>query len=552
MNFRVVQTRAKNSIPQDHFYLCVFFLTPTIFFRFQDHHDGYVLQTSRFFASALKGEMEYPFSQYGPLWSGLLGLIGYFSPENLQLIGIRLFSVAAIATSLAISAKIFCLISEKRMPISLTMAVISTWYFFGPYYGWPSIFILPFVALLSLKACQVLNGTEPIGASVYLIGVLIGLIQLARVQIGILLLINMILVFFIFLERSAIFKLLIGYFTSLLLAALTLASFGLLQDAIYDQYFFGLKFHISADRGSTRIPIWTIAIGLLTWIIIANFQKQGRNLKLAFIGAGIVISVLTLLIIEILISSDFLNFLHWRAIQRAYVGITLGMVFYLLASVINSVSSKQKRAALKRNPDELMRMILTIIALCVFSQIYPLFASHHSWYASVPLLLAFVLRFKVQSEEISLPIQNRSSGILLILVLSYFLSWNVTNIISHEKAPINQFVLVDSVESDSLMLWKRFADKWIPVDSSVHNLCPDSTIFVVRRDLVPASRNYLWWNNFDKFSDYTDALRRPANFVLACNVEAPEISRNLTLENFELVDSFENISRVDLYSLKAS
>ena len=551
MNSRVAQTRLTNSTPQDHFLLCVLFLTPTIFFRFQDHHDGYVLQTSRFFVSALKGEMDYPFSQYGPLWSGLLGLIGFFSPDNSQLLGIRFFSVAAIATSLAISAKIFYLVSERRMPISLTMAVISSWYFYGPYYGWPSIFILPFVSLLSLRMCQVLKGIKPSGASIYLIGILIGLTQLARVQIGILLLISMILVFFIFLERSSIFKLLIGYFTSLLLAVLILASFGLLQDAIYDQYIFGLKFHISSDRGSTRIPIWTIAIGVLTWIIIANFQKRGRSFKLVYIGTCIVGTVLALLIVEILIPNEFLNFLHWRVIQRAYVGVTLGIVFFLLFSVINSVWSKKKRVTLKSDQQQLMRMTLNLIAICVFSQIYPLFSSHHSWYSSVPLLLAFVLGFKSQSE-VSPPIRNRTSGTLLFLVLSYFLCWNVSNIISHERAPFDQLVLVDSVESDSLMLWKRFADQWIPDNSTVHNLCPDSTIFVVRRDLLPASRNYLWWNNFDKFSDYTDALRKPANFVLACNLEIPEIPRNLTLESYELVDSFENESRVDLYSLKTS
>lgn len=539
-----ITSRITNPNPVHHFLICILLLTPSIFFRFQDHHDGYTLQTSRFFVDAIHGEMEYPFSQYGPLWSAFLGFVGWLAPDSLQLVGIRFFSVLAVAISLFISARIYNFISLKRLPLSLTVLVVVTWYFFGPYYGWPSIFVLPFIAWLSLAICQKIVDAKKYRYSPFIIGVCIGLVQLARVQIGLLLLLSLIFLFIFFFDRISLVFLLLGYTSTLLIVALILSQYGFLSDAIYDQYYFGLRFHISSDRGAGRLPIWTLLIALLTILVIRLLRNYWIRILIG------ITSVVVLLIfsIENTISSEILNFFHWRVVQRSYVGLIIGISIYLAFNVVKSCWSKQNRVQLKNSPRNLMNLSLSLIALCSVSQLYPLFASHHAWYSLIPLLLAFSLNYQSEIVPSKVKIVRIFQLSLYLSVFLFNISWYANVAISHERAPINQIVYVDKVEKGLMIKWQTFANKYIPVNSTIHSLCRDALIFVVREDLKPASRNYLWWDRFETFPDYVKSLQVSSDFILACENNESAIAKNIKLQNYTKIGTFQLGPLLTLYS----
>ena len=112
--------------PKSHFLLTLILLTPTVLYRFQNHHDGYVLQTSRLFKLALQGGSEYPFSQYGPLWSLILGLSSFVFPDDFLLLGIRVVSVLACAFAIYLSAKISLIVVGRSIPLSVAARLSSS------------------------------------------------------------------------------------------------------------------------------------------------------------------------------------------------------------------------------------------------------------------------------------------------------------------------------------------------------------------------------------------------------------------------------------------
>lgn len=507
--------------PTSHFLLTLIILTPTVLYRFQNHHDGYVLQTSRLFKLALQGGSEYPFSQYGPLWSLILGLSGFVFPDDFLLLGIRVVSVLACAFAIYLSAKISLIVVGRSIPLSLTLFFIATWYFFGPYYGWPSIFLLPFALTMCLLLAKTLVLNENARFTYFYIGFCIGMIQNLKVQVGILLILTFLLLQFLFETKKAIPRLIAGYSISLLIMFLFLFTFDMFTEAVYDQYYFAFKFHLTSDRAATRVPYWTILIALTTFLLLYVVLVKFRS-RFAFAYLLLLWSSISILIIfswELLFSNHGLQFFHWRIIQRLYVGMLLGVVVFVLYRISLLVRNSSLEFGRYSSTEGSTKAIISIaaISLCVYSQVYPLFSSHHTWYSSLPILLTFSLLPIFTIKRGTSKVFLKSFVVLMVTLLVYTFNWHFTNIDFGERSINGQNILISRTDNRTLINVRAFLDLTIPKNSRVHNLCPDPTIFQLRRDLMPASRLSIWWDNFDRFESYLDLIDAPSDFFIVCS-----------------------------------
>lgn len=539
--------------PEIHFVTTLALFLPSILFRFQNHHDGYVLETAKLFRESLEQNIEYPFSQYGPLWSAILGISTYLFPEPLLLIGIRLISIICYAIAMYLSSKIFLLLTGKVFPLTPSFILVGTWYFFGPYYGWPSTFILPLVLLLSYLLCRSIYFVGPVQRNLFFVGMIVGAIQFGRAQIGIALLASVLLIGILFLGFKNTVLTLMGYATAVIGFIVFLSNFGMLENAIYDQIYFGFKFHLSSDRGASRIPFWTLGIALITILlgrVIFQIKESSRRFVRIIIW-GLVNCVLGALILEILTSFELLYSFHWKLLQRAFVGIVLGLTIYCsyegLKDLVGPKSTRTEGSLVSRRA----KFALGLITLCVLTQIYPLFSSHHVWYSLIPVLLTSYL-FLDSRKFLTTGTSYKFVAIQLLLFLTYFTLWQYSNFSASSQPPIKELVLTENEETNSLYKLLILTNKHIPMNSTVHNFCPDPTIFVVRDDLIPASRIFVWWEKFSQFKKYRMATNTPADYAVVCNGQDSFISTVVNPNDWKLIFNSTDEMHLRIYeSIKA-
>jgi len=505
--------------PYADFSFIFFSLIPTTFFRFQEHHDGYVLATSKFMDEAFRGDFQYPFSQYGPLWSIILGILNNVSPDKYLLLVIRFFSVLCVAISVGILSQLSKKIFHRKLSFIFSLAIVITWYLFGPYYGWPSIFLLPIITFIIVNFVKIIHKDDKTNFHILTIGVFISLVQFLRIQVGISLLIFAIFLCAFLKFKGLFVRLITGYLLGNSFMFLYLQSIGALKPAIFDQFLFAFKFHLSSERGALRVPIWTLIILTLTFFLAANFQKITSVLSLKKTEVIALVASLTLIsmfIVEIINPTDFLSNFHWRVLQRVFVGVVLGMAIFSFYVSCRKLLENRKSSNISRLQLSQVQFLFAGVALAVATQTYPLFASHHVWYSLIPVLFSahsqIIQIFKV------LPLVNFAKywKYVGLFCLIYLLAWNMDNASFSVKSPMKQIVFVEKTESNSLSGLREFLDKRVPNSSKVHNFCPDPTVYVVRDDLIPASRLIVWWKHFDQFSEYLKLAKEPADFAIVC------------------------------------
>ncbi len=541
-------SRLLSVTPATHFLTTFTLLFPSIFFGFQNHHDGYVLETARLFRESLEHNFDYPFSQYGPLWSAILGTSTYLFPEPLVLIGIRVISILCYATAMYFASKIFLLLTNKAFPLTPSFILVGTWYFFGPYHGWPSTFILPLVLLLSYLLCKSIYLVGPIKRNLFFVGIIVGIIQFGRAQIGIALLACLLLLGILFLGLKNTVLTLAGYAVAVLGFILTLLSFGMLEYAAYDQIYFGFKFHLSSDRGATRIPYWTLFIALITILSERVFLQTKRSYEKFWqiIILSLINSVLIVLILEILIPSDFFSSAHWKFLQRAFVGTVLGIAIYYSYESLRDLIRFKKIHGEESLLYYRARVGLGLISLSVLTQVYPLFSSHHVWYSLIPVLLTSYLVLDSRGF-LNIKQSYKYFGIQLLLCLMYFTLWHYSNISSSSQPPIRELVLMDNEGTNSLRKLLSLTDKYIPKNSTIQNFCQDPTIFIVRNDLIPASRIFVWWEKFSQFEEYRTAARNPAEYALVCDEQHVVISDVVNPNDWKLIFRSTDEMKIAVY-----
>jgi hypothetical protein len=250
--------------------------------------------------------------------------------------------------------------------------------------------------------------------------------------------------------------------------------------------------------------------------------------------------------LEILTSFELLHSVHWKLLQRAFVGIVLGLTIYCsyegIKDLVGPKLTRSEGSLLSRRA----KFALGLITLCVLTQIYPLFSSHHAWYSLIPVLLTSFL-FLDSKKFLTSKANYKFVAIQLLLFLTYFTLWQYSNFSASSHPPIKQIVLTDSEESKSLHKFLISTKEHIPMNSTVQNFCPDPTIFVVRDDLIPASRIFVWWEKFQQFKKYRMAAHKPADYAVVCDGQDSFISSVLNQNDWKLIFNSTDEMHIRIY-----
>jgi hypothetical protein len=394
MPLQLLKTKQRSFGPISHFLITFLVLTPSSFFGFQNLHDGYVLITSQFFKTSILEHTSYPFSQYGPLWSGFLGLLGFLFNSNWLLLAIRFMSVICYGIAIAFAVKIITLITKQPVRPLFSVLFASSWYFFEPSHGWPSTFILPLSLIVAFIVIKYFLEIRTSSFDALLVGFLIAIIQFNRLQVGVFLLVFYIFILVFFRRIHFGILVLLGYLITIIGVIGVLSYLSFFSDAFFDQVIMAANFHLNPERGSLRIPIWTLIIASVFTLILIIFSRKIPTFDLIIFSLAGVLTLSSMIVLtQILIPGEELYFIRWRILQRFYVGIILGLFIYsvIVSGILplKSVSRKNSRM-LRYAPN----FLLIATSASVYSQNYPLFSGLHSWYSSLPIWVTSYLFLK--------------------------------------------------------------------------------------------------------------------------------------------------------------
>lgn len=524
MPIQFLKIKLRSFGPFSHFLMTCLALTPSIFLGFQNLHDGYVLITSQLFKTSILEHTPYPFSQYGPLWSGFLGLLGFLFNSKLLLLAIRLISIICYGISIAFAVKILTLITKQPVSPLFSVLFASSWYYFEPSHGWPSTFILPLSLMAAFIVIKYFLEIRTSTFDALLVGFLIAIIQFNRLQVGVFLLVFyiFILVFFRRVQFSSL--VLLGYSITIICVISVLSYLGFFSDAFFDQVIMAANFHLNPERGSLRIPIWTLVIALIFTLLLRNLSRKISTSALIICGLVGVLSIFSIIVLtQILVPGEELSFIRWRILQRVYVGNILGLFMYsvIVSGILQiRLKSHKKSKMLLYAPN----FFLIATSAAVYSQNYPLFSGHHSWYASLPIWVTSYLFLNQKNKELKRTLQTKLILICIIFSLLLTSIWTLQESKKSSRASIDQIVWVNKIQENEFRGLINFANTYIPLKSSLHNFCYDPLIFVVRPDIKPASRIFLWWERFEQFPNYRTLAMQKSDYALVCSRTASQIN----------------------------
>ena len=114
----------------------------------------------------------------------------------------------------------------------------------------------------------------------------------------------------------------------------------------------------------------------------------------------------------------------------------------------------------------------------------------------------------------------------MIIIFSLVLpsGWALNESRKSFRASINQTVWVNRIQENEFRELTSFANTHILLRSSLHNFCYEPFIFVVRPDIKPASRIFLWWERFEQFPNYRTLAMQKSDYALVCSRSASQIN----------------------------
>jgi hypothetical protein len=484
-------------------------LAPSVFFNLQLHHDGYVLETGILFEKRILSGASYPFSQYGPLWSGVLALVTLITPDGFEVLSIRMLTIFIYGFCIFLGARIFRRVTGRTLSITVVSLYVCAWYMFGPYHGWPSSIALLLTMSCLRIATEIILAPNLQKVSHFYVGILVGLIFLCRIQIAIIWIVLW-TIMSAFKRRSFPYlPFAVGYITSILITSLALNVRGWLPDAYYDLIIFASRYHLNPDRGSTRFPIWTFIVLIATALLIYLVRNLSylENIVLIFVKTGIIVggAVVTFEMLDVV---QVPHIIHWQIFQRLFVGLVLGVFLYILLSAMSRQLLQKAKLEDGRKRD--LEHVYLLIVMASLGQVYPLFSAHHTWYALLPVLIVTTTLKNVNTYLSSLRATTFVVSGLVVFIYLFM------GLVSSIHAPIEQQVRVSRPSASYLKDWKLMLKYSIPRDKTVWNFCADPTTFIVRPDLMPGSRIFVWWPHFEEIYGNTTVSSTRDNYAVVC------------------------------------
>jgi hypothetical protein len=481
---------------------------PTLFINFDSHHDGLILTTVRLTKNAIIQHGSYPFNQYGPFWAMPYVWLANIIPADFLFLAIRFLTLVFYFVSALLLWKISRLFLDNRN----TNIVIILFLCSQPFntdlgsglVPWPSAISMMLALLISyfmIKAIDLRNKNRKVNVYIYLAGLIIPLLLTTRFQVGVLITAS---VFYIIINAQLskkILYLLCGLVTSSTCFSLLLINLGWFQDSVFDMFIYGSTY-LSGDKSTYPLPIYTVVGTIIFIALILIGPKVLNALILLKSSAKLFLAFFCLtfiaLVVAVLMQSRNISILNAGIYTLRRFWITFSLASLIIAIIFILFNRKLELFNITLNSASLKYKALTLFAISMQSQIFPLFDQMHFWWGSP---LVFILVVIIILDRFG-PIYSKFSRLFplrvtlfFILVLSVLIPF--TAMINKEKFSIPpevaKYLYVDKPNSIYQNDLQDFFNTNIRSGSKVLNLCEDSDIFFQDQNFIPASRFFVYW-----------------------------------------------------------
>jgi len=547
-----------------------------VFYSFNEHHDGLILTTIRLTRESLVHGGAWPFNQYGQFWVFPYTLLTFWVPDNLLLISLRIVALICYSLTIWLLWKLSSLTANKNTwPTAIVILLASQPFFSGlGLLAWPSAIAMPLVVGVVVLVAQLVKTDSLTNRKAYLFsglaGIIIPMIIGSRVQIGFLTL--FIASFFVFSFRGikALSVLWLSTLGFIAIFFVFLNERGWLVDSLVDQFKYGSLYVTSGtSTGYSSKPIYT-CIGIFLFLTIFKFGKRAVILLLKKFELGILLLIATIcgfmiyfLSIGILYSRNPSYLFTFTIISRRFWTslILAGISYATIQQLVRSVRALKRKDFV--NLELHKRNLLVAFSVGAIAQSLPLLDAFHTWWGSAPgfLVLTVVIKEQLGIEFLSIAnskfLKNYTLVFLLFFTLALdFLHFTAPNQKSFPNSTI-ALVRSDSPTVDSIASIQKFFVKNLKSGERVLNLCPNSDVFFADRFVLPASRIFVYWPNFNDMPEYLAALKqeKPDAIVYCDHPNDLSIDKarleilNVTLPQRKVIGSWIDIWGYDRYTI---
>jgi len=526
---------------------------PLPFLGFDSHHDGLILSTIRLNLDALHSGGAYPFNQYGPFWTIPFVLVGQFVPGHLLFIVLRIVTVLCYFLTARLVWKIGLMYGGVKVAYWAVAFFMLSQPFVSNYGSglvpWPSAVAMPMATAITFLALKLMTNQEQslwrTRFDLILMGSLLPLLILTRVQVGATILFVSVLSLFLMRASKRFLFFLLGLTISSAGMAIYLSSHGWLISALSDEFVFG-SLYVRGDTSTYPKPIFT-ALGTLFFLLLffavpwirslvntssyqnLRYYALGLTLVLLF-GSGLFLAhrQLAILPITVIISRRF-----WISVVLA------ALIFFLFSKVMTVLKERKKGVS---EPRSVLLLLLVMFALASQSQVFPLFDQMHFWWGAPISFL--ILTLVVQDRFGELHVWSRKITVVisaLFVVVTVLFPWvsQITGDYKRMPNAVISFVWDDPLRARSAAELQNFFSESFRKDERVLNLCRNSDVFFKEGFVKPAARAFVSWSNIFQIKDLRNSmLESNPDAILTCPInDVPNLQASMEAEQEKLLET---------------
>lgn len=520
-------------------WLSAIVLVPLLFVAgFYSHHDGLILANVRLLRETIEHGGQWPFNQYGSFGILPQTWFSYLFPTQYQLLGIRVFTLLCYWSAGYLIFKLSRLFVSKNVSyLAIILFFISQPFNGSNFIPWASSFLMPVLIgqtyLIAKLFSDKRDNVKGQLGKIFLAGCLLPALLLTRAQIGIFTFFVSSIFIFIILRFRGLITYLIGILIPAIVFAIFMTSHGWLYASLFDEFIFGSLYVRYEDVSNIPVPIFS---GLGTVILLLFFlskgklwgyvtQKFSRRMILGLLFN--IFSISALFVIYVMYSRRLgINAAYFIVLGRFWISLYLSCLLYFLYSL-----SRRNYLAVKNSQDrsrDLLRdNFLIFTALAAQFQIWPFFDSMHFWWGSVPavVIVAMVISKEFSIAHLNLAMQKRIKTSLATLVIGLIIIPWVTQV----QVPRNALTLYGTQgifinDSDAILNknTREFLEKNLTEGSIVLNLCQNSDVFLIGKNIRSATRYFVFWPHMK----HLDSIKR------SFENSKPELIVTCTLNEF--------------------
>jgi len=523
---------------------------PTPFIGYFSHHDGLMITTVSQIQNAMKTNGQWPFNQYGSFWAFVYAIPTWNVQYEYLLVSMRILTLIFYFLTAWLTYKIGRLFGGPVFSTAAVILLLGNQPFLFDLLPWPSAVSMPIITLISFlllrKVAQTSISETRRNLEVAVVGVLLPMVILSRVQVGLVLLIISICFVCIYGKINELVFFLSSFFITIGIFFVYLASNGWFLSSLKDQFIFGSTY---VGSEANPIPIFT-SIGVASIIlffttsdkIIGKIVRIGDKRKIVPILA-LLFFLFIIPMIAILAKrgmnphSMYVLFIH-----RFWISLILGGVIYFsIVQTRKTYIAWQRRDKFDKKLQSMN--LLALLSITSQLQVYPLFDQMHSWWGSTPGVVVLLLIFKEKFQALSNLVQRNQlfaistlTAVFLLSIIPFVIqSWSLEKQISSRY--LGGIFLSENTDKEMTILQKVF-EKNVTPGTMVLNLCPDPDIFLTSKYRLSESRVFVFWPEFLK-SDYLRKTFQGSSpqFIVTCFSESTNTIKLETIREYADINS---------------